>query len=142
MSDLMADVLTQEQRRRCMSAIRDKDTKPEMDVRRLVHAMGYRFRLHLKNLPGKPDLVFPRLRKIIFVHGCFWHMHRCKRGRVVPKSNAEYWRKKREGNVERDKRTRRKLLRLNWEILVVWECQTRLKKREWLKERLNSFLSL
>lgn len=137
----MVDVLTPDQRQRCMSAIRGKNTKPEMLVRHLVHAMGFRYRLHGRDLPGRPDLVFPRLRKVIFVHGCFWHMHRCRYGQVVPATNAEFWRKKREGNVERDKRTRRELRRLGWGILTVWECQTRPKRREWLLERLNSFLS-
>ena len=137
----MVDVLTPEQRQRCMSAIRGKNTKPEMLVRRLVHAMGFRYRLHGKDLPGRPDLVFPRLKRVILVHGCFWHMHRCRYGQVVPATNAEFWRKKREGNVERDKRTRRELRRLGWGILIVWECQTRPKRREWLLERLNSFLS-
>lgn len=138
----MADVLTPEQRRRCMSAIRGKDTKPEMVVRRLVHAMGFRYRLHQKSLPGKPDLVFSRLKRVIFVHGCFWHMHRCRYGRVVPRTNAEFWREKREGNVERDKQTQRELRRRDWEVLVVWECQTSPKRREWLLKRLDLFLCM
>ena len=87
----MADVLTPEQRQRCMSAIKSKDTKPEMVVRRMVHAMGFRYSLHKKQLPGKPDLVFTRLRKIIFVHGCFWHMHNCRYGKVKPKTKAVTW---------------------------------------------------
>ncbi len=103
--------------------------------------MGFRYRLNLKDLPGKPDLVFTRLKKIIFVHGCFWHMHRCRYGRVVPATNAEFWRNKREGNVERDKRKQKELRSLGWEILVVWECQTILEKRKWLVERINSSLS-
>lgn len=124
-----------------MSAIKGRDTKPEIIVRRLVHGMGFRYRLNLKDLPGKPDLVFTRLKKIIFVHGCFWHMHRCRYGRVVPATNAEFWRNKREGNVERDKRKQKELRSLGWEILVVWECQTILEKRKWLVERINSSLS-
>ncbi len=137
----MTDVLTPEQRRCNMSAIKGRDTKPEIIVRRLVHGMGFRYRLNLKDLPGKPDLVFTRLKKIIFVHGCFWHMHRCRYGRVVPATNAEFWRNKREGNVERDKRKQKELRSLGWEILVVWECQTILEKRKWLVERINSSLS-
>ena len=81
-----------------MAAIKGRNTKPELAVRRLVHAMGYRFRLHRKDLPGKPDLVLPRLGKVIFVHGCFWHMHSCRYGQVTPKTNAEFWQAKRDGN--------------------------------------------
>ena len=121
----MTDVLTPEQRRRCMAAIRGKDTKPEMIVRKLAHAMGYRYRLHRKDLPGKPDLVFPSRKKVIFVHGCFWHMHNCRYGRVTPKTNAEFWQKKREATVMRDRRNRRALRATGWESLVVWECWIR-----------------
>ena len=108
-----------------MSRIRDRNTKPEMKVRSMVHSMGYRYRLHRKDLPGKPDLVFPRLRKIIFVHGCFFHMHDCPYGRVVPKTNAETWRLKRQGNVKRDSKVMDELYRLGWDTLVIWECSTR-----------------
>jgi DNA mismatch endonuclease (patch repair protein) len=121
----MTDVHTPEQRSFNMSRIRSKDTKPEMIVRSLVHQMGYRFRLHVPSLPGKPDLVLPAHRKVIFVHGCFWHQHRCREGRVKPASNAEFWRSKREGNVSRDRRNRRKLTAAGWSVLVVWECWTR-----------------
>ena len=127
----MTDVLTPEQRRRCMSAIRGKDTKPEIIVRSLVHRMGYRFRLHRKDLPGKPDLVFPGRKKIIFVHGCFWHQHPRCRFATRPKTRPDFWANKLDGNRERDKRVRRELRRLGWKVLVVWECQTRdLKKLE------------
>ena len=137
----MSDVLTPEQRRRCMSAIRGKDTKPELVVRRMAHALGYRFRLHRKDLPGTPDLVFPRLAKVIFVHGCFWHLHRCPYGRVVAKTNPEFWRRKREGNAQRDRRTRRKLHELGWKVLVIWECQTKPAHSGRLLSRISSFLS-
>ena len=137
----MADVLTSVQRKRCMSAIRGKDTKPEMVIRRLVHAMGYRYSLHLSSLPGKPDLVFTRHEKIIFVHGCFWHMHNCKYGRVKPKTNADFWKKKRETTVLRDKENIKKLRKLGWKILIVWECQTRPKRQKWIMKKLISFLS-
>lgn len=137
----MTDVLTPKQRRRCMSAIKGKDTKPEIKVRRIIHAMGFRYRLHRKDLPGKPDLVFPRFKKVVFVNGCFWHLHNCRYGQVVPKTNFEFWRKKREGTVKRDKRALKELRQLGWETLVVWECQTRPKRSEWLMERLNSFLT-
>lgn len=96
-----------------------------MIVRRLVHRLGYRFRLHRRDLPGAPDIVLPRLRKIINVHGCFWHMHACKRGRSTPASNAEFWRKKRDGNKARDRRVLVALRRADWCMLVIWECQTR-----------------
>src|SRR3990172_8269070 len=108
----MVDVLTSEQRRKGMTSIRGKDTKPELVVRKLVHAMGFRYRLHMKDLPGKPDLVFPGLKKIIFVHGCFWHMHRCRYGRVKPKTNKEFWQTKRAGNAARDKRNQKALKKL------------------------------
>ena len=136
----MVDVLTPEQRQRCMSAIKGKDTRPEMVVRRMVHTMGFRYSLHKKQLPGRPDLVFTRLGKIIFVHGCFWHMHNCRYGRVTPKTNADFWKNKREGNRKRDTRIRRQLRTDDWEILVVWECQTRSKRREWLLNRIDQFL--
>jgi DNA mismatch endonuclease (patch repair protein) len=121
----MSDVLTREQRRRNMAAIRSKNTKPEMVVRRLVHSLGFRFRLHRSDLPGKPDLTFPKMRKVIFVHGCFWHMHDCPYGRVSPKSNAEFWARKRQSNVERDNRAVEVLATLGWQMLIIWECETR-----------------
>ncbi len=121
----MADVHTVSQRSFNMSRIRGKDTKPEMIVRSLVHQMGYRFRLHRKDLPGKPDLVLPRHKKVILVHGCYWHMHRCRFGQVVPKTNTEFWQTKRLSNVERDHRNTRKLRRAGWKVLTIWECWTR-----------------
>lgn len=121
----MADVLTPEQRRRNMSAIRGKDTGPELAVRRLIHSMGYRYRLYGKELPGRPDLVFRARQKIIFVHGCFWHMHACKQGHVTPRTNAAFWSDKRAGNVKRDRRNIRALRACGWHVFVVWECQTR-----------------
>jgi DNA mismatch endonuclease (patch repair protein) len=121
----MSDVHTPEQRSRNMAAIRSKNTSPEMIVRRGLHRLGYRFRLHRRDLPGTPDLVFPRLKKIILVHGCYWHMHSCRWGCVAPKTNATFWRSKRTGNVQRDSRNLRMLRRLGWQVLVIWECQTR-----------------
>lgn len=121
----MTDVLSTEQRRFCMSRIRDKNTKPEIIVRQLVRQMGIGYRLHVKDLPGKPDLVFRKHKKIIFVHGCFWHMHACKYGRVVPKTNAEFWQAKRLSNKLRDTKNKKELKKLGWSILVIWECQTR-----------------
>jgi DNA mismatch endonuclease (patch repair protein) len=121
----MADVHTREQRSRNMSAIRGKDTKPEMIVRRIAHRLGFRFRLHRRDLPGAPDLVFPKLHRIINVHGCYWHMHTCRWGCVTPKTNANFWQTKRTGNVERDKKNLAQLRRDGWKVLTVWECETK-----------------
>ena len=136
----MTDVLTPKQRRKCMSNIRSKNTTPELVVRRVVHRMGCRYRLHRKDLPGCPDLVLPKYHKIIFVHGCFWHMHKCRYGKVKPATNAKFWQTKREGNVIRDKRNLRKLRKEGWKVLVVWECQTR--NSEKLISKLKKFLDL
>ncbi|MBZ0258081.1 very short patch repair endonuclease [bacterium] len=133
------DNLTPTQRRKTMQRVRSKDTKPELTVRRLAHALGYRFRLHRADLPGKPDLVFPRLRKVIFVHGCFWHGHNCKRGRNRPRSNQDYWIAKLDRNKQRDQKHRRALKRLGWRVLVVWECQ--LNDYHTLQSKLIGFLS-
>ena len=134
----MTDVLTPAQRRFNMSRIKGKDTKPEMKVRRLVHGLGYRYRLHGKDLPGRPDLIFPRRRKVIFVHGCYWHMHACRYGQVVPKTNTEFWQTKRLSNVSRDERNLTDLAAAGWQTLVLWECE--LKDEAQLSERIKSFL--
>lgn len=105
-----------------MRAIRGKDTKPEMAVRSLVHGLGYRFRLHRADLPGKPDLVFPARSKVIFVHGCFWHSHACKSG-LVPKSNRDFWLPKLRRNKARDRRSLAALEKQGWKALVIWECE-------------------
>ena len=118
----MADTRTPDQRRRIMQAIRCKDTKPERIVRRLLHGLGYRYRLHRSDLPGKPDLVFPGRRKAIFVHGCFWHAHGCRRGQP-PKSRLDYWLPKLERNRERDAEKRASLESLSWSVLTVWQCE-------------------
>ena len=135
----MSDVLTQEQRSRCMSNIKGKDTKPEMFVRRLVHAMGYRYRLHRRDLPGTPDLVFPKHRKVIFVHGCYWHRHNCPEGQVRAKTNSEFWENKIQGNVARDLRNQAELERMGWQVLLVWECWT--KDPAKLESIIKNFLS-
>jgi len=119
------DVHTPEQRSRNMSAIRGGDTKPEMRVRSLLHALGYRFRLHRKDLPGKPDIVLPKYRTVIFVHGCFWHCHDCRYGNVVPATRSEFWTAKRAGNVARDRRKREQLESAGWRVETVWECETK-----------------
>lgn len=121
----MTDVHTPEQRSRNMAAIRCKDTKPEVSVRSVLHRLGYRFRLHRTDLPGKPDIVLPKFRFTIFVHGCFWHSHSCKYGSVTPATRREFWKLKRAGTVGRDKRNIQALRKLGWRTLVIWECEVR-----------------
>jgi DNA mismatch endonuclease, patch repair protein len=117
------DITTPERRSRIMSNIRGKNTKPELVVRKLVHGLGYRFRLHRRDLPGSPDLVLPRLRKIIFVHGCFWHRHQGCKFAYTPKSNTEFWLAKLNANVTRDAAAQEALATRGWNVLVVWECE-------------------
>lgn len=107
-----------------MALIRSRDTKPEMALRRQLHAMGYRYRLHVAALPGKPDLVFPARRSVIFVHGCFWHRHKNCRSCRLPKSKLDYWKPKLERNAQRDKDAVSRLRRSGWRVLVIWECET------------------
>ncbi len=127
-----------EQRSRIMRAVKGRDTGPELIVRRLAHSMGYRFRLHRKDLPGSPDLVFPRLRKIVFVHGCFWHGHSCKRGARVPKANRDYWTKKITRNRTRDVGVISELSRMGWRVSVFWECE--IADAKLVRTRLDRFL--
>lgn len=133
----MADTRTPEQRRRIMQAVRSKDTKPERVVRRLLHGLGYRYRLHRSDLPGKPDLVFPGRRKAIFVHGCFWHAHGCRHGQP-PKSRLDYWLPKLERNRERDAEKLAILESLHWSVLTVWQCE--IGDSDALTARLCAFL--
>lgn len=119
------DRLSPDQRSRLMGRVRQKNTKPELVLRRIVFALGYRYRLHVKDLPGSPDLVFPSRRKVIFVHGCFWHRHDGCRLATVPKTRAEFWQSKFDANCQRDQRVENELATLGWEILSVWECETR-----------------
>ena len=121
-----------------MRAVKSRDTKPEMIVRRLLHGMGFRYRLHRSELPGKPDIVFPGRRKAIFVHGCFWHGHDCKRGARTPASNTTYWTAKIGRNMARDRETMAQLAETGWEALVVWECE--LRERDALARKLQFFL--
>ncbi len=126
-----------------MALIRGKDTRPEIIVRRLVHALGYRFRLHRRDLPGAPDIVFPGKRKVIFVHGCFWHRHddpSCWRSRL-PKTRQEFWTPKLSGNAARDARDIALLRAAGWQVLVVWECHTTASKRDALTAALTAFLT-
>ena len=134
----MTDVLSREQRRFNMSRIRYRDTKPEIIVRSIVHRLGYRYRLHKSDLPGKPDIVLVRHRKIIDVYGCFFHMHNCRYGNVRPATNTEFWETKRRSNVERDLRNQRSLRRMGWRLMVVWECETR--NLDLLEKKLVTFL--
>ena len=112
-----------EKRRQTMQAVKSYDTAPEMIVRRLLHAEGYRYQLHLKSLPGCPDIVFPSRRRALFINGCFWHGHTCSRGSRVPKANRQYWEKKIARNRERDSRSLKELQTLGWRVLTLWECE-------------------
>lgn len=131
-------------RSRTMRAVKSKDTEPEWIVRRFLHAAGYRYRLHAKELPGKPDLIFPSRRKVVFVHGCFWHGHDCARGTRKPKTNSDYWKEKIARNRERDKTHLLALRRGGWKVRTIWECEMdrgvlpRLKKFLGPVQRLNS----
>lgn len=121
----MADHVTPAKRREIMRSVSSKDTGPELVVRSSAHRLGLRFRLHRKDLPGKPDLVFPRYRIAMFVHGCFWHRHKGCRKASTPKSNTNFWELKFERNVERDKRNVRDLKKLGWDVVTVWQCQVK-----------------
>ncbi|HDQ44174.1 MAG TPA: DNA mismatch endonuclease Vsr [bacterium] len=134
----MTDVFSKEKRSWIMSRVKGRNTEPEKLVRSFVHRMGFRFRVHYRGLPGNPDIVLPRQKKIIFVHGCFWHGHkRCQRsGR--PTTNIDFWNKKLDENIERDKRFLRELRRMGWKVLIVWQCETR--RPEILLGKLERFL--
>lgn len=134
----MADRITPQQRSANMRAIKHKDTAPEMTVRRLIHAMGFRYRLHRADLPGKPDLVFGPAKRIVFVHGCYWHGHGCSTGGTGAKSNQRYWGPKIQGNRDRDARHLERLESDGWKVLTVWECDV--KSEPALRTRLARFL--
>lgn len=136
----MADFLTREERSERMSRIRSRDTGPEVMVRKALWKLGFRYRLHQRGLPGRPDLVFAGRRTVIFVHGCFWHAHHCQGGRV-PGRNVAFWKAKFEANQARDKRNVARLRRLGWRVLTVWECQLgTIGRRERAIERLRKAL--
>jgi len=137
----MPDVFSPEKRRAVMQAIRGKDTKPELIVRRLVFALGFRYRLNDPSLPGKPDLVFKGRKKVIFVHGCYWHRHTCRRGRSTPTTQRSFWQAKFQANRIRDRKIARELRSLGWSFLIVWECETKPTRASTLSSRLNRFLS-
>jgi len=132
------DQFSSEKRSRIMATIQAANTKPELAVRRLVHGMGYRYRLHAKELPGKPDIVFPGRKKIVFVHGCFWHRHRGCRYATSPKTRTDFWNEKFVKNVARDRRNRLALKKMGWAVMVVWQCE--LKNSEKLARRIDGFL--
>ena len=122
-----------------MSRIRSWDTSPEIKVRSILHQMGFRFRLHVKILPGQPDIVFPKYRKVVFVHGCFWHLHKGCRDGTIPKTDHEKWKAKLQRNVERDKAHIKELRRKGWKVLVLWECEIE-KKLDKVEKKLLGFL--
>lgn len=132
------DVFSVKERSHIMRQVRGKDTGPEKLIRSFVHGLGYRFRLHQRSLPGAPDLVFPSTRRIILVHGCFWHGHTCARGARRPKSNESYWNHKIERNIFRDRLNWAKLRAAKWKVLVLWECQLRDRKK--LSSKVLRFL--
>ena len=133
------DIISKEKRSWNMSRIISKDTKPEKIVRSLLHRMGYRFRLHVQDLPGKPDIVLPRHKTVIFVHGCFWHRHpKCKYA-YTPKSRIEFWSKKFEDNIARFRVVKKELVHIKWKVVVIWECEIE-KNPDWIKDKLYKFL--
>ena len=128
-----------EQRSRNMSAIKSKNTKPEIKVRKVLHSMGYRFRLHSKDLPGSPDIVLPKYKTVIFVHGCFWHRHKDCKYATTPKTRQDFWNKKFTTNIERDLEIHEKIKNLNWRSVVIWECET--KHMENLRDKIIDVFS-
>lgn len=134
------DRVSSQYRSEMMSRVKKKDTTPEVRVRRFLHHLGYRFRLHRKDLPGKPDIVLPRLRSVIFVNGCFWHCHECPKGTLKPATNREFWLPKLGANQERDARRQRELEAIGWKVIVIWECETKTdsKLRQVVFERLGA----
>ncbi len=132
------DIYSKEQRSKLMSCVRTQNTKPEVLVRKALHGMGFRFRLHNKSMPGRPDIVLSRYRTVVFVNGCFWHGHDCSKGTTLPKTNALFWKEKLKANVERDKKKTRELEEQGWRVVVVWECQT--KSSEYLRTIISKAL--
>ena len=128
-----------ERRSRNMSAIKSKNTKPEIAVRKLLHSMGYRFRLHSKGLPGSPDIVLPKYKTVIFVHGCFWHRHENCKYASTPKTRQEFWKNKFKANVKRDLEIQEKIKNIGWKYVVIWECEAR--NIESIEEKIKRFLN-
>ena len=134
----MTDVLSKEQRKRCMSHVRGKDTKPEVMVRQFLFAQGFRYRLYRKDLPGKPDIVLPKYKTVIFINGCFWHGHSGCKYATIPEANHDFWLAKISGNIERDKTNYAKLYELGWKVVEIWQCELKPKFRE---QTLNNLLT-
>jgi DNA mismatch endonuclease (patch repair protein) len=134
----MSDIYSKQKRSEIMSRISGKETKPEILVRKFLFANGFRFRKNVKDLPGKPDIVLPKYKTVIFIHGCFWHGHTCKRG-TLPTTNIEFWKTKIGGNIERDKRDISELEKQGWNVIVIWQCE--IKNIELQNERLAKLLS-
>lgn len=137
----MADRMTIEQRHRCMSRIKGKDTKPEMLVRRYLHSRGYRYRINVRRLPGTPDIVLRKYRTVIFINGCFWHGHEDSWYYVPPKSNSQFWQQKIKRNKQRDIEKRIKLRRLSWHTIIIWECELKPKNRHTTLQALEQTLN-
>ncbi len=134
----MVDTLTKHQRKFCMFHNKGKDTSPELFVRKIVRSLGYRYRLHKKDLPGRPDLVFAARKKVIFINGCFWHRHSCKKGQSMPGTRAKFWQEKFKRTVERDRRNKAELKKFGWQVLIMWECQ--IKKSKNIANKIKKFL--
>ncbi|MFA7184157.1 MAG: DNA mismatch endonuclease Vsr [Victivallales bacterium] len=134
------DNVSSKQRSINMSRVKGKNTRPEMTIRSLLHKMGYRFRLHNKKLPGNPDIILPKYKTIIFVHGCFWHQHEGCRKATIPQTNTDFWKIKLSKNVSRDSQNNDKLISLGWKVVIIWECE--LKNIEPLKNRIKKILIL
>lgn len=137
---MSADIVSPEHRSRIMSKIRGKNTKPEMVVRSLCHQMGLRFRLHRKDLPGTPDLVFPKFRLCMFVHGCFWHRHPGCKYAYMPKTRVDFWQTKLTKNIERDVKAEQALINLGWRVVTIWECHT--KNRDLLRVEIQKAFNI
>lgn len=134
----MADIVSRSKRKEMMSSVKQRHTKPEITVRKLLHRLGYRFRLYSKKLPGTPDIVLPKYKSVIFVHGCFWHQHEgCRKSRR-PTSNVEFWNEKLDKNIERDNRKESELKSLGWKVLTIWDCE--IKDEDLLIEKIKKFL--
>lgn len=132
------DKISRQKRSENMRRIRSRDTNPELIVRKIIYGLGYRYRLNVSDLPGKPDLVFRKRKKVIFVHGCFWHQHKICSNNRYPKSNTSYWIPKLKNNIKRDKENQKLLIKQGWNVLVIWECET--LDIESLKKRLLNYL--
>lgn len=136
----MADVFNTEKRSEIMSHVRNKSTAPEIQLRSMLHRAGYRFRIGVKNLPGKPDIVLAKYKTVIFVNGCFWHGHNCKRGHL-PATNTQFWNEKIRKNIKRDERVAGELAELGWHVLVVWQCELKPANQVALMQKIEEYLS-